>query len=67
MRIFNCFLEDVMKALIFMLVSGFILCLPHAQVFAANSVCQKVCASGDQKCLDCCTENYGPVKQTYGA
>jgi len=56
-----------MKALIFMLVSGFILCLPHAQAIAANSVCQKVCAGGDQKCLDCCAENYGPVKQTYGA
>ncbi len=54
-----------MKALIFMLVSGFILCLPHAQGIAANSVCQKVCASGDQKCLDCCAENYGPVKQRF--
>lgn len=55
-----------MKALIFMLVSGFILCLPHAQGIAANSVCQKVCASNDQKCLDCCAENYGFVKQLYG-
>ena len=61
------FLGDVMKALIFMLVSGFILCLPHAQAIAANSVCQKVCAGGDQKCLDCCAENYEPVKQMHGA
>ncbi|MFO7816420.1 MAG: hypothetical protein ACQES5_11285 [Thermodesulfobacteriota bacterium] len=56
------FLGDVMKALIFMFVSGFILCLPHAQAIAANSVCQKVCAGGGQKCLDCCAENYGTAK-----
>lgn len=46
-----------------LIVSGFILCLPHSQAIAANSVCQKVCAGGDQKCLDCCADNYELVKQ----